>query len=440
MSLFDYFDNEKPNNYETNHFHIYVNGEVKIPVTGMDDKTYAVFVHEYIHYVQHLTTMFGVKLCETYNKIFYLFRDYLVNHSEIRLPISLSASDPCIKSLLEQISNVKGDSGCNKLTNIDDIEIDDREIEKAKKERKAVTIGAYDFTEGRAMPDAFDFGYTCVIEGMAHLVQSLINPNTNHASVPYLAVQEICKKRFPQISNDPRMMIAICICALMFDNPGCGFFEVIEFAKRYYYTDGEDLFIGFMTKCSFTYKEHQMPVYMVLASALNDYKISLRNIVGNPLVYYNKVIDNCIKKASSCKNGLLDYLYNCDITDKSSFKSFMDFYGIPFIESSNLNYLPEVNPGIKNRDISAILAMEIMVKRFVNSGPNHSTKCIWFDKCSKNQYTDPNQCKITKECTYDQWNKTVECLFIVGLRYFRVDKSKIVGERDRGRNNSNLSI
>lgn len=48
----------KTSKYETNHIHMIVDGDISFPVTNMNDKQYGTFFHEYIHYLQHFTTMF----------------------------------------------------------------------------------------------------------------------------------------------------------------------------------------------------------------------------------------------------------------------------------------------------------------------------------------------------------------------------------------------
>ncbi|MDY4739747.1 MAG: hypothetical protein SO293_00310 [Alloprevotella sp.] len=52
-----------------------------------------------------------------------------------------------------------------------DVEIDRREIRIAEKEKKAIKIGVYDYTEDEVYEDGFNFGYYCIIESMAHLIQ-----------------------------------------------------------------------------------------------------------------------------------------------------------------------------------------------------------------------------------------------------------------------------
>ena len=84
---------------------------------------------------------------------------------------------------IDFFNGVKGSRTCN--YNIDAIEISDKEISIAKKNKKAVKIGIYDFENGLAIENGFYFGYMCIIESMAHLIQSFINDELYHATIPY---------------------------------------------------------------------------------------------------------------------------------------------------------------------------------------------------------------------------------------------------------------
>lgn len=74
----------KTSKYETNHIHMIVDGDISFPVTNMNDKQYGTFFHEYIHYLQHFTTMFGVKICTMYNRWFHCYA-YLISDTKLRL-------------------------------------------------------------------------------------------------------------------------------------------------------------------------------------------------------------------------------------------------------------------------------------------------------------------------------------------------------------------
>ena len=80
-----------------------------------------------------------------------------------------------------------------------DVEIDRREIRIAEKEKKAIKIGVYDYTEDEVYEDGFNFGYYCIIESMAHLIQRKIWPEVEHNQIPYKSAEIICKYWYPEI-------------------------------------------------------------------------------------------------------------------------------------------------------------------------------------------------------------------------------------------------
>lgn len=163
----------KTSKYETNHIHMIVDGDISFPVTNMNDKQYGTFFHEYIHYLQHFTTMFGVKICTMYNKMFILYVDYLKHNKTVKLPLELWKEDQGLMNFISFFNDIKGDRNCPH--HIDEVEISPIEISLAKSNRCAVQIGLYDFENDIALENGFKFGYTCIIESMAHLIQSLVS-------------------------------------------------------------------------------------------------------------------------------------------------------------------------------------------------------------------------------------------------------------------------
>ena len=220
----------KTSKYETNHIHMIVDGDISFPVTNMNDKQYGTFFHEYIHYLQHFTTMFGVKICTMYNKMFILYVDYLKHNKTVKLPLELWKEDQGLMNFISFFNDIKGDRNCPH--HIDEVEISPIEISLAKSNRCAVQIGLYDFENDIALENGFKFGYTCIIESMAHLIQSFINEELYHPTIPYCAAELIFRAIYADKSHDIKMMISLCFCSLMFDNPGVAFFEMINYSKN----------------------------------------------------------------------------------------------------------------------------------------------------------------------------------------------------------------
>ena len=63
---------------------------------------------------------------------------------------------------------------------------------------------------------------------MAHLIQSLINPDLKHPTIPYKSAQLICKKIRPDILDNTKLLISICYISLYFNNLGLAFYNLLK--------------------------------------------------------------------------------------------------------------------------------------------------------------------------------------------------------------------
>lgn len=428
MALFDIDILEgRISKYETNHIHMVVDGDITFPVTDMDNQQYGTFFHEYVHYIQHMTTLFGVKICAIYNKMFILYRDYIVKNETIKLPLELWKGHKGLMDFIDFFNAVKGSRTCD--YNVDAIEISDKEILDARKKKKAVKIGIYDFENELAIENGFHFGYMCIIESMAHLIQSFINDELYHPNVPYCTVELICKSIDSDISNDKKMMISLCFCSLMFNNPGVAFFDLVELSKKNPLLNGYELYVKILKDNAVTYMGKEMPMYRALCLFLDDLKESISIALGCELDYYKEVIENCKNEIKSGNCVLLDILYHADISDKKLFSSvFEKVYGYPFIEANNLTVMPmnkSEKPLKPYIETASMIGLELIYKRMKSY--SDKTRCEWFRICSKALYTPDD--KTSEECLCNQWQKEERCLMTEALRYFKIKDKEYIQEK-----------
>ena len=179
-----------------------------------------------MHYLQHIMTLFGLNICTAFARASILFIEYCRNKAEIILPIDLSTICSPMADYIAYFNRVKGDKTARCA--VDDIEIVTQNIAKARKNKSAVEIGAYDYDYNVALESAFKFGYTCVIETMAHIIQTRINPIVQHDIVPYLSgikIFEYITGRKVTTEQDENLIVTLCYGALQHDNPGVAFIE-----------------------------------------------------------------------------------------------------------------------------------------------------------------------------------------------------------------------
>lgn len=417
MNLFDTSYNGK---YETDHIHIVLEEDIVLSEKGLENpKIYGLFVHEYIHYYQHFGTLYGSQFCKMSNLLFLETRLFLKDQGSVRLPFGIWQFNKYIDEYRKRKLSIAGSRTCGYT--IDDIEINELEIELAKTGKRAVNIGVYDYGNDVADEKGFSFGYYCIIEYMAHAVQQMINPEVEHNQVPYTAVELICRKIFPELLRDKKQLVTICMCSLMYDNPGVGFFDVIKYFQEHSDLKGPAFYEEFMQTTLISYKGYKYSLDYVGETMLSEYRMALEQQCGCSLQYYNKVIGSFIGDFRKAKNGLLEWLYNGDVNDRKQFLALIDVYGVPCIETPNCIQLPLSTDRRPYLETAALMGFELWFRRFQKMDGD---VCPWYHICKKTEY-DENS-KVDEYCGKEQWKKTIECLMSVSLRYYKLDKIKFI--------------
>ena len=428
MSLFDYdILNGKCSKYETNHLHMYVDDDIDLGnLSNMSLSSYTTFVHEYIHYIQHVTSLYGIRMSDMYNRVFSRYRDYIRNNEVIDIPLRLWDTDEDIHQFVIHFNKIEGDKTTG--FNISDIEIDKREISIAEKEKTAVWIGCYDFDNDKADEHGFLFGHRCVVEGMAHAIQSIINNEIKHNIIPYHAVELIIGKIIPDIVQDKKKVASICLCALLWDNPGIGFFQVLELIKSHPNWDGKELYKSIVQDYAVSYNGQEMPFYRLLQRFSNDLKESFKALLGRDLEYYSLVIDNCIIDCGKCHHRLIDFLYDYDICNRESFREqILNHYGYPFIDGRNQSALPlKTENGTQSayKETAILYGIELIMARLLRA--DNKKECKRYPICSSTMFIEGAKCDATEECLSSQWKKKESCVFTEALKYFWIKDKEYV--------------
>lgn len=428
------------NKNETNHFHIVLNGDYdvrinkngEIDTSNLSEKEYGVLLHEYIHYTQHLLTLFGICRCKMFNLAFNKCIQYIHNKNKVALPIKLSEIDDGIQEYENSSKKIFGTQHyCN--YNIDAVEVSDSMLANSRENKCAVKIGIYDFENNEAIDNEIEFGYWGIIESMAHLTQYLVDPDVNnrHDVIPYRIVELICDNKYPSIAKDTKMIITLCFCSLMFDNPGVAFFDLADYVCKQKLRKGTELYSYVINNISVNYKENCLLLKYAIPLFINELLNSIESIIGIKVNYLNKVTESCKNEVESGQSYLINMIYDDEIDfAKDSIKLLIKNYGLPLIQAKNVVVMPNSSKVKKQPypETARLLGLEIFYKRIVSN----STKCPWYHICRKNQNLSEeernslNTDTTSYECLYDQWNKTQICLMTQTIKYYGLELKEFV--------------
>ena len=218
----------------------------------LSDAAEAYFLHEYIHFLQDLTTVPGLSnigIVVDYMK----WATHQGKKGKLKVPCVPSCSDGYNllnnaligKARIGQGSLKDGDGNGVIVSRINSISQNEQSfrIENRCFNHLNSIVLLQDST-GREWQ--YILGEHAISESMAYLIERLIYPEalSKGSDTPYNIVEYICNKELPGFSDDKIRLIALCDACLIFSFPGNIFKLAIDILKQIDYTrlSPEDVF------------------------------------------------------------------------------------------------------------------------------------------------------------------------------------------------------
>lgn len=222
---------------------------------NFSSEKYATFVHEYIHFLQDITTASGISrmifihktlqayLCEAAsysNKIPYIIDlDHIDNYiKEKELESYYNGYD--IHKKIHHIDKIS----CEKYEFNDILEIDDIQY----------VINIYH--NGNDEP--YVFGRDCIIESMAYLIEKRYGAMSRKNEFPYNSCEAICESLYPELLKYPAVLVAMCELSLMHYNSGLEFYMILMDMKKNnnIYSRVDEFEREYVCRCDFLWENY----------------------------------------------------------------------------------------------------------------------------------------------------------------------------------------
>lgn len=200
---------------------------------NLSKQNLAYFFHEYIHYIQDLTTYWGLNNAYVYSEFMHeaVNQIYKFPYGNIQMPIKVNRASNNIGANQSLIEECTGDYK-DKNPFILDVFM---------KKKKCCFKNSF-FNEFEQVylklpkGEEIHFGARAIMESMAYLIEKEIAPGgTSVNEYPYKAAESILHTIYPELTTDTLNIIALCDMSLQFSNPAKIFFQTIqEFKLRNY--------------------------------------------------------------------------------------------------------------------------------------------------------------------------------------------------------------
>lgn len=315
---------------------------------NMSDRDLSLFIHEYIHFIQNITTLYGLERTNSDFAVLTNMIDWIKGNkkSVIQFPI-----DKNVLNGLTQNNRSITDLTWGETNDIRDIEIINVEnpSDMAIKIDKFRTIKSIVLTflnKDNGTEDICSFGARDVYEGMAYLMeQHITNDYEKSPDIPYNTAYKVAEFIYPQIVKDYRNVLTICDKALMSSNPGAEFVDIIRWLESIKYSSKTpyDLY-RFLDENWVTYDVFQR------VNWLDNFKHQVEMVRTNMHLLlqddffqdYNNWIDHIFDFAINIRSKEPMFLLNIadsgNVRQNKYFLTFLQNAGSPLIETIKHEY------------------------------------------------------------------------------------------------------
>ena len=395
--------------YRTGAFDIYMKGHFDANLLNLTLTDLGTFVHEYIHFLQNISTPWGVFAgIVRNNDIAEMVHSY-ENASEIKLPYGFIPS----KEQLERRKWFQCSIGTCHSNDVIDRNIptgfyfEDVSVLPVMMHRVHF---CYNTTSGENKE--LIIGATIIKEAMAVMIQSLVDTDlSEHPDVPYNIIEILCYNHFNNIAGDKKKLIYLCYISLFSLDPGYALLCELKKADLASQKTGKEIFDEFIIG-NVLQNGARIEISTFFNSIIDDYKKSLRGILPCELHFIEHALNSV--KMNQENPPMITFLES-DNFDANYIQKLIDWLGIPFLHTSDgTQYYPKHPQDIHFAQDVVVLAGNAAMYEYLTSA--HPISCPFSYMC------DPDEYEYI--CDISPWSKK-NCIFTCGLQSMHLSNKLI---------------
>ena len=412
--------NELRGSYKTSFYSIYLNGKYNEDISKMLPKDQGTLLHEYIHYLQNISTPFGMYMSMTrYSFMYQILHDIIVNDT-IHIPVNPILSKQSVASW-KKLTKVLGTSNLDRGQSIDwskeiKVELYSENVEGSDIENAIFNVVLTDGTQVD-----IEIGAIIVMETMSALYQSLIDHNASHSDIPYNIIQKYCKKYYPRLASDTRKLICLCYASLYTLCPGAQLIRLIKDYGNNDSIDGYTAFYQFVNSYNSGRKVDGSPKTLVeyVDEMIDKFKTMMAKILTSKIEFLDVIFEPI--RLSQKWVPVVSALYDQTPFSLNHFKTIIDNVGLPYIHTSYQQYsFPNIEGKSKpSQDLIELIALQTIYSFFTTT-KNDDKECELSYMCKGNIYNEDH-------CKNHPWTQEIKCPFSVLCNAYGIDRKKIIG-------------
>lgn len=389
------------------------------------------FIHEYIHYIQDVTTTYGyINFCHYMNLIQLGLHKVATSKEDlIKVPISYEGTENAEERDL-QMSIFGGDS--EYLTNcfIDSIQCEREELyelfDNNENEEICKNI-ELTYHSNNKYNQIYKFGSMCIMESMAYLIEShIFSEQIRCNEFPYNTCEAVCNYMYPGFGNNKRNIVALCDVSLMTTQPGNTFCLLLWYMnKNKILPKDDDEIYELALEClkpNYIKGEFNLEINKIIEKI--DYLYPKNDEITKKI---NEHFSNIIHEAENVRKndyGFFSRIMNMDSNKAIEyiFKDYIKKFALPVIRDREDNVYMYSN---KDLDLTLILASRALYEIFFNT--KCEFKCYMYGICKKFEFQCNNNCISSP---WNMVNNDAVCPFAYFWYRFSLS-GKVLTKRDK---------
>ncbi|MCT4319245.1 hypothetical protein SAMN05421856_11036 [Chryseobacterium taichungense] len=389
----------------------------------LTDGALSLYLHEYIHFIQDISTIYGLVNISTIN---YYIQDcasriFKENKKEFQVPLKLSPregdygySNFCLQPIylgskinpkrtkIELVSYKYGSqvfNDKNEKVNIIKVTLND-----AKSNANfEVSLGGILITEGMAYLSE-RYVYSEILQSQGANVQA--------DEYPYLVVEKIAQKIYPELAQYTILLIAVCDCSLMTYHPGLSFIRAMEFLSKSKFIetnlDNDQIISKLYEVLSAFLKGNHFDLDVIVEQVRDSIKKSFKaSIFDGNNQWIDVLFDRITILRREYPQFIIDFLQGGNLKNNKDFAMFYLAFGSPLVvnsEDKGTVALPsQFNP--ENFQPHLFWAINQILKIFTNQSP---TPCELKGFCKKSSELEGIDDITDERCDNAPWEKHID--------------------------------
>ncbi|WP_339751112.1 hypothetical protein [Algoriphagus aquimarinus] len=394
--------------YRPAFFSIYLEGEFREDYENLSNQDLGTFVHEYVHYLQNLTTINGLMSSGLYFTQIHFLKKFIAENTCFEIPLG---DDFHSNAILKARDRFQMNYGYKEGLSLkyDRAEYSVEFVPDGQKQHQMVVL--HFFSRDKLLKSV-EVGNLCIKESMAYLCQSFFDPDAKLLEIPYSTAEILCGIIIPDLMEDKRRLIALCYIALSSENSGYTFYELLISAKeRYSELSGKELINVLLKTFSVVYQGKNVTLAEMTIQSLSIFKERLQGMVYSNIEHFEKIIENVIMSYEERKFPLIEVLYEEKLNNAEKVKILLENYGIPHIWTrSGYNFFPKSESDQETPlEFVELIGQRIVLDRLL--GINHERLngcCSLLPMCQKSESYG-----VDDNCYGTQWKREIPCPFII---------------------------